>query len=114
MPAISRLFIGYGGAVIGCASIFLAVLGSRNVPRALTYLGKISYGLYVFHAAVMLACLRLTAVLKLVPGSVLNLIVVDGVALLLCIFLAHLSYAYLEMPFLRLKQRFEVVRSRPV
>ena len=56
--------------------------------RTGAYLGKISYGLYVFHAAA----------LRVVPSPLL--------ALPLTIGIAALSYRYLESPFLRLKDRF--------
>jgi peptidoglycan/LPS O-acetylase OafA/YrhL len=109
----TRLYTGYGAAVIGCAAVFLAVLGISNVPRALIHLGKISYGLYVFHAGILSLSNWLVKPLKLVPTSALKMVIVDGFALLLCIFAAHISYKYLEMPFLRLKERFEVIHSRP-
>ncbi len=54
----SELYLGYGAAVAGCVLIFLAILGMSNIPSPLIYLGKISYGLYVFHlAAIHLAAL---------------------------------------------------------
>jgi peptidoglycan/LPS O-acetylase OafA/YrhL len=52
------------------------------------YLGKISFGLYVFHAAA----------LELASNAFVGLV--------LTIAAAALSYRFLEMPFLRLKQRF--------
>ena len=71
-----------------------ARLGSRLTPG--TYLGKISYGLYVFHAAVI----------RFVPSPLL--------ALPLTIAIAALSYRFLESPFLRLKDRFAHVSTRAV
>jgi peptidoglycan/LPS O-acetylase OafA/YrhL len=109
----TNLYFGYGAAVAGCVLVFFAILGFPNIPRPLTYLGKISYGLYVFHAGIMTFSMRLIVRLRLVPSSVSYMLVVDSVALLLCILAAHLSYKYFETPFLRLKERFEVVRSRP-
>ncbi len=109
----SELYIGYGAAVAGCAAIFVAILGLPHIPPVLIYLGRISYGLYVFHEGALYLAQWTTAPLKLRPASVVRMLTVDMLALLICIPLAHLSYQYFEKPFLKLKQRFEVVESRP-
>ncbi len=71
----------------------------------LVYLGRISYGLYVFHLPVILA------IAWWAPGRAwLRLPLVAGLTLA-C---AAGSYRYLESPFLRLKGRFTRVRSVPV
>jgi peptidoglycan/LPS O-acetylase OafA/YrhL len=81
VAAASALAILYAslGLPIGRFPLFGNVTG---------YLGKISFGLYVFHAAV----------LKFVPFA--------PAALLLTIAVAALSYRFLETPFLRLKEKF--------
>lgn len=109
-----RIYVGYGAAVAGCALIFSAVLGMSAIPRPLIYLGKISFGLYVFHAGFLDLSELLATRLKLAPSSFSYMLIVDSIALLLCVIAAHASYRYFEMPFLKLKERFEVVRSRPV
>jgi peptidoglycan/LPS O-acetylase OafA/YrhL len=108
----ARLYFGYGAAVAGCTAILVGFLGMRHVPRALIYLGKISYGLYVFHEGALFLAQWSTAPLKLLPASAVHMLAVDTLALLICIPSAHLSYQYFEKPFLKLKQRFEVVESR--
>jgi peptidoglycan/LPS O-acetylase OafA/YrhL len=93
---------------VGCALILRGFLHLPLVflPRPLIYLGKISYGLYVFHM-IMLALSRVLVVRMIhIPGEELLL------ALLITIGVATLSYEYFEKPFLRLKKRFEVVRTR--
>jgi len=107
------LLLGYGAAAVGCSLIFRAVLGARNISRILMYGGKISYGLYVFHSGMLELSAWLTVPLRLVHFTALNMVAVDGVALLLSVGAAHLSYRYFEKPFLVLKERFEVVQSRP-
>lgn len=111
--SVSRLYVGYGMAVTGCVLIFSAVLGMSNIWRPFIYLGKISYGLYVFHAGFLHFSMLLTDHLKLATSDASYMLMVDCFALLLCIMAAHFSYRYFEMPFLRLKERFEVVHSRP-
>ncbi len=80
--------ISYPIAAASALVILYASLGVPMKSRVLGYLGKISFGLYVFHAAV----------LRFMPNM--------PVALLLTIGVAALSYRWLEMPFLRLKERF--------
>lgn len=106
----SQLFVGYGCGALGCGIIFLAALGMPTVPPGLIYLGKISYGLYVFHIGMLKIAERIVSAEK---GSVLGMFAVDAIALILSIAVAHVSYRYFESPFLRLKERFTVIQSRP-
>ena len=104
------IYAGYLLAAAGCTLIMLAIIGIPRVPVWLRYLGKISYGLYVFHLGVILFARWLWS--KLMTGPP-NPFVIDPFSLALCIGLAALSYHFLESPFLRLKERFAFVRSRP-
>jgi peptidoglycan/LPS O-acetylase OafA/YrhL len=82
----------------------------RLLARApMVYLGRISYGLYVFHAfGLALATSWITS-----SSPVVELLGRSGVALALTLALAAASYRWLERPFLRLKERFSHVASRP-
>ena len=86
--------------------LWVVVHASAGVlaSRPLVYLGRISYGLYVFHGAMY----ALTHWAGLRWQSRLP------VAFLLTLAVAALSYRYLERPFLRLKQRYARVESAPV
>ena len=89
----------------------LAALGISTRPHgALLYLGKISYGLYVYHA--------LGNVLsgKVIPvhTAFVQLALRPTMALGITIMLAAASYTVLEKPFLKLKERFAHIDSRPV
>lgn len=102
---------GFPIVAASCTLILLAVLGlTLPLPRVLVYLGKISYGLYVYHA------LGMVLSDKVVPTHThfRQLILRESLALAITVSLAYLSYTLLESPFLRLKKRFEVVNSRPV
>jgi peptidoglycan/LPS O-acetylase OafA/YrhL len=103
--------LGFAAVSMGSFAIFLAFLGSNFTHPALVYLGKISYGLYVYH----LFCLYLSALLyhgKTNHAAWFGLHWVT--ALLLTVLIASASYSWLEAPFLRLKDSFTYVRSRPV
>lgn len=88
---------------IGCAGLLVASMGAGSwMHKAwLIYLGRISYGLYVFHLPGLMAA-RIVA-----PGFTIPLGSVFTVAT------AAISYQYLESPFLRLKKRFQYVPSQP-
>ncbi|HEX2330359.1 MAG TPA: acyltransferase [Candidatus Angelobacter sp.] len=93
-------------------AILLAHLGSRNPflrNASLTYLGKISYGLYVVHEFA-----HMVAKLILPAATPVRVLLQSVVALALTIALAAASYRWLESPFLRMKERFARVQSRPV
>lgn len=94
----------YALVAIGCSAFLIATIGSSGWMRnpILMYLGRISYGLYVFH------CTALILARTFVPGLAIP------VAAILTIILAIASYRWLESPFLRLKKSFEHLPSRPV
>lgn len=106
------LMVGYGLVAVGCAVILqgFSMIGPSRMPQWATRLGKISYGLYVYH---MLAGTTVQAIL-----SRLHIVHSYGtyipLSLLLTILAAKCSYAWLESPFLGLKRRFEIVHTRPI
>jgi peptidoglycan/LPS O-acetylase OafA/YrhL len=114
------LIMGYALVALGCGLLFLGFLGARTSFAApLIYLGKISYGLYVFH---MLAIdLAWRALAPQAHSEIVNLgsmwrmgirfLSIQSLAISLTVCLAMLSYRFLESPFLRLKNRFTFVKS---
>lgn len=103
--------IGFPVVAIGSTLILLAALGlSVRLPATLVYLGKISYGLYVFHRLGILLTDRLIGN----PYDLRHVVVRELLSLTITVLLASVSYRFLETPFLRLKKRFELVHSRPV
>ena len=119
-PGTLALLTGYGLVLTGTMLIFNAVAGwnTRPLPKSLLYLGKISYGLYVFHVACLLVMEQVAATLlshwSTRPVSpYLSVAFSSLLALLLTIACASLTYRFLERPFLKLKDRFSIVHSRP-
>ncbi len=98
-PAVDLILARMLGVVLMAGGGLLAL-------PVLVYLGRVSYGLYVFHLMVIewpilqLGGMRWPLRLTLSFGLTLGL--------------AALSYALLERPFLRLKARFTCVPSAPV
>ncbi len=104
----------------GTVLFFLSALGTprRFVPGWLSYLGKISYGLYLVHSLVFFAVFEraMPYIGRAFPGSSRMPVIRDGAGtvavLAISIGLAHLSYRYFEAYFLRLKRRFTFVAAR--
>jgi peptidoglycan/LPS O-acetylase OafA/YrhL len=104
--------LSYTLAAAGCTAVLAGVLalGAGGVlgRPAVVYLGRISYGLYVFH---LLVCQAVDQIRGEAPATAAAHGVAAAVKLALTIGLAAVSYRFLEAPFLRLKDRFTFVRS---
>ena len=106
--------ITYPSVAIAAVLIIVSVLAPVGTwkpgrgAQVLIYLGKISYGLYVFH----ILAFRLAAGIPFHQTGKLSKIAIS--TFLISVLFATLSYQLIEMPFLRLKKRFTYVDSRPV
>ena len=87
------------------STVTITLLGGRWVVQ----LGKRSYGLYMLH---LTAILILENLLHPVWGW--QLLGTKALALVMTVILAFASYRWVESPFLRLKDHFATVLSRPV
>jgi peptidoglycan/LPS O-acetylase OafA/YrhL len=116
-------FAGWLLVLAGTILFFLCTLGlpAQFIPRWLAYLGRISYGLYMFHSLVFFLIFenlgpRLARYFPALefPVRLTDLRNAIGAALVLLLSfgLAHFSYRYFERPFLRLKERFTFVIGR--
>jgi peptidoglycan/LPS O-acetylase OafA/YrhL len=104
----SMALLGYVTVVIGCALFLFAFLGAPIRSNALEYLGKVSFGLYVYHVAAA------AVIDRLYPGhGATHEILLPTLSLAATIAIAAISYAILEKPFLLLKKRFTFIESRP-
>jgi peptidoglycan/LPS O-acetylase OafA/YrhL len=79
---------------------------SLTIKNILLYLGRISYGLYVYHMiALALILMLFSATKESVESTSASSLVFLG-SFGLTVALASLSYRYLEKPFLKLKSAF--------
>ena len=96
-------------AALGSIAILRATLGIKLDNRVLVRLGVISYGLYVYHE------LFLNYWNRILPSTHGKGFVLWWVlAFASTTITALASYRWLETPFLKLKERFTIVKSRPV
>ena len=131
---MSRVLLGYPVAALGALVLLLATLreesgrptsssaADRGGPfkpsfglsgalwRPLIYLGRISYGLYVFH---ILGLMISDYTVQHQDSSLGRYFFRNAVAFAITVVLAAISYRWLETPFLTLKRRFSRVASRP-
>ncbi len=101
----------YSCVFAGCLALFLSFFGMPDawIPRPFLWLGKISYGLYVYHVLVLHLMPRPPAASAHRPALALARI---GLELLFTIAIAAASYHFLERPFLRWKERVTFVPNR--
>jgi peptidoglycan/LPS O-acetylase OafA/YrhL len=112
-PATSgaSLVAGYTVAAAGCLLILFAMLDAnqRWLPNWMIWLGRVSFGLYVYHELAIWSIRNMFVRTHGYEHFVLSFLT----SATLTVILAALSYRFLELPFLRIKERFEVVPSRP-
>ena len=106
--------LGYTFLDLGCVLMVAGATGEHLVSRLLSnpvfrYLGKISFGIYVYHLITIAACTRLAAHYA---GS--NPWLIGGTSFAVTILVATLSYSLFERRFLVYKERLTLVKSRPV
>ena len=111
--------VGWALVLMGTSLLFLSLLGTsaRYLPAPIVYLGRISYGLYLFHELVYFLVFHTWKLWLTRFSEWLHLAAWRGgvgtvIAFCLTILIAHVSYQFYERPFLRLKKRFTFVPSR--
>jgi peptidoglycan/LPS O-acetylase OafA/YrhL len=110
---------GWALVLAGTLLLFLSLLGTpaRWLPPWIVYLGRISYGLYLFHELIYFLILdlgkpRLTRLSEALHLASWRGAIGTGLSFGVTVLIAHLSYQFYERPFLRWKRRFTFVPSR--
>jgi peptidoglycan/LPS O-acetylase OafA/YrhL len=104
--AINGLFLGVVGLVV--LNSGKAALGWLRRPR-LVYLGRISYGLYLYHMIVLRIKLDLCRTWRISHNFW-----IDAATIAASFALAALSWHFVEQPILALKDRFDYGESSPI
>jgi peptidoglycan/LPS O-acetylase OafA/YrhL len=104
---VGRLLVSLasGAILYACLNSRSKLVGGGWVVR----LGKISYGLYMLHLVGILIMLSLFH-----PIWGWKVLAIKALGLVMTVVLGFMSYRWVESPFLRLKDRFATVLSRPV
>lgn len=76
----------------------------------LDFLGKISYGIYLFHIFAIFFVLKLFVHFNLKVNNLWQLLLLCFITLALSILFGLLSYRYIESPFLKIKQQFRRIK----
>lgn len=117
-PPSARARSGVDGRVPGCEAI-VGECGNEIQPGPswrtwlmppLVYLGRISYSLYVFHVVGLMIT---DYTIRHQDTNLPHYLYRNAVAFAITVAFAAVSYRFVEMPFLNLKQRFTHVVSRP-
>lgn len=92
----------------------ISLLSTLFRNKLLGYFGKISYGLYVYHVASIWLAYKITDLLVPPERLLVYPLTVLLLGLIITLLVSMLSYQFLEKPFLRLKEKFTFIKSRPI
>jgi len=106
---------GYSVLNLTSAAIIANLLEQKNVRlfaftklRLFQYLGKISYGMYVYHPIIIFVTLALSAKMVAFPGSkILELLIVIALTAVV----AHFSYELFEKRFIKKRKPSEAIEK---
>lgn len=111
LPAINQEFYS---VIFALLLMNLAVNNQSIVSLqwpVLEYLGKISYGLYMFHSIGIVIAIKICIYFVRREDIWLTDLVMYGVSIPFTLLVSALSYWLLEKPFLKLKHRFALIKS---
>jgi len=77
----------------------------------INFMGNISYGIYMYHTLVIAIVLKFISPYFQDMGNVVFNIVLYVLATIITWVLAAVSYKMFEMPFLKLKEKFQIIKS---
>ncbi len=110
------LVLSYTLVGISTSMVLYSVLHSKYLKfifskEIFVFLGKRSYGLYLYHLLGNGVADYMTARISVLPS---NSLVSFIYSLSFTVIVSIISYKFIETPFLKLKKKFEVINSRPI
>ena len=119
MSTVPQAVAGWFIMLIGVMLFFLSLYGinAKYIPSSLAYLGRISYGLYVFHVSMFwIVFISFKSVITTFSKAIGLYEWRDEVSFLIVliatVLISMLSYKFFEKPFLKLKKKFTFIPSR--
>ena len=79
--------------------------------RTLNYLGKISYGIYMYHLMIIPLCIHIYILYFKTQSLLFENIIIYTSVILLTLITSSLSYEFIEYRFIKLKNKFAVISS---
>lgn len=112
IPVINHIVysILYGVIILNISTNPDSIFQLEN--KVLNYLGKISFGLYMYHELSIRISINLIKKFPMNFLGVLPEVILYVFSLIFTISIASMSYFFLEKPFLRLKTRFSKISSK--
>jgi peptidoglycan/LPS O-acetylase OafA/YrhL len=98
------LLLAFSLLVANATNGFSGIVGRVFDNKVLIYLGKVSYGLYVYHKIVPLSLL---IILKKIDIQIDSILIYYIINLIILLVVTHLSWILVEKPMLKFKSKFE-------
>ncbi|MCY0970991.1 acyltransferase family protein [Chryseobacterium sp. CY353] len=98
-----------GILIIGQINLSNRMINLEN--NFMSYIGKLSFGIYVYHPLVIIVLSKVLKSVELNYFSSLKAILIFVITIFLTIIISHISYYTLEMRFLKMKHKFSFVAS---
>lgn len=114
-PTLPGALAGWMLILAGAMLFFFALFGlaAHRIPSMIAYLGRISFGLYVFHSLMLLFTFEhILRTLGVARNNWMSDLLGTSIALTLTVAAATLSFTCFEKPILSLKRRFTYVAAR--
>ena len=111
VPVVSNLIHGtvFSILILNLAANQKSIFSLEWAP--LNYLGKISYGVYMYHPICIFLCIKSMLLLNLHLNGTVMWIVLYALIFALTISIAALSYKFIEQPILKLKPFFNTAAT---